>query len=293
MYLKSGLSTVHLINWVIPVSRKLFLLTVVFLYICDSNGQSVAESRSSNFPQKQTKVIGSFPKEDVWIFIMAGQSNMAGRGSVEPTDTLINSRVFTLNSSGELIYAQEPLHWYEPDLTGLDCGMSFARTLLDGIPEDKKILLVPTAIGGSSMNQWLLDQTHRGVPLLTNFRKQVHSARQYGIIKGILWHQGESDASTEGIAGHYLNLKQLFGIFREEVNDLALPVFIAELGSFSEHDELWQGINKVFSQYVNSDANSYLIKTGDLSCKEDLIHFDSKSQREMGRRFAEKFLSQQ
>ena len=58
---------------------------------------------------------------------MAGQSNMAGRGFVEPIDTLINTRILTINRQNKLIYAKEPLHFYEPHKKGLDLGMSFSK----------------------------------------------------------------------------------------------------------------------------------------------------------------------
>jgi hypothetical protein len=39
-------------------------------------------------------------KENVWVFIMAGQSNMAGRGAVEPEDTVPDKRILSINKDG-------------------------------------------------------------------------------------------------------------------------------------------------------------------------------------------------
>ena len=96
-------------------------------------------------------------KENVWVFIMAGQSNMAGRGIVEPEDTVSDKRIFSINKDGQIIIAKEPLHFYEPERTGLDCGLSFAKTLITKIPDSISILIIPTAVGGSSISQWLGD----------------------------------------------------------------------------------------------------------------------------------------
>ena len=86
-------------------------------------------NRTLYFP-KQTEYVDTFPaKENVWIFIMAGQSNMAGRGFVEPGDTLPDPRIITLDKSNNWVYAKEPLHYYTPELSGLDCGMSFASVI--------------------------------------------------------------------------------------------------------------------------------------------------------------------
>jgi hypothetical protein len=110
-------------------------------------------------------------KENVWVFLLAGQSNMAGRGLVEPEDTVVNKWILSIDADGKLVYAKEPLHFYEPTMTGLDCGVAFGRTLLKTLPPGVSVLIIPTAVGGSSIAQWLGDSIHRNVRLLTNFRE--------------------------------------------------------------------------------------------------------------------------
>ena len=78
---------------------------------------------------------------------------MAGRGKVESIDTIPDYRIFTINKEGKLILAKEPLHFYEPKITGLDCGLSFGKELLKHIPDSISVLIMPTAIGGSSISQ--------------------------------------------------------------------------------------------------------------------------------------------
>ena len=134
--------------------------------------------------------------ENIWIFMMAGQSNMAGRGAIEPQDTVTNNRIITIDSDNNWVIARQPLHFYEPGLKGLDCGMSFALELLNHIPDSITIALVPCAVGGSSVFQWLNDEQHRGENLLSNFREKVQLAQNKGVIKGVLWHQGESNANA-------------------------------------------------------------------------------------------------
>ena len=130
------------------------LLLLVFLISCSRN---IAVERTTYFP-KQTDMATQYPKkENVWVFIMAGQSNMAGRGIVEPPDTVSNKRIFSINKAGQIILAKEPLHFYEPNLTGLDCGLSFAKTIIKKIPDSVFVLIMPVAIGGSS----IIDSTRR------------------------------------------------------------------------------------------------------------------------------------
>lgn len=250
------------------------------------------EIRKKDFP-KIKEILTEWPDaEKTWVFIMAGQSNMAGRGQVEPLDTLSHPRLLSIDSEGQLIRAKEPLHWYEPNLQGLDCGHSFGLELLANIPSDVHVVMIPVAVGGSAIAQWIGDSTYRSVPLFTNFKEKVALAKNFGQIKGILWHQGESDSTPERMAQHYDQLKTLVAIMRYVVGNEQLPFILGELGSYSKTSENWQKMNEVLSSFADSDTHVSLVKTADLKHKGDFVHFDAPSQRALGRRFAEAYLQQ-
>ncbi|HET7898406.1 MAG TPA: sialate O-acetylesterase, partial [Flavisolibacter sp.] len=217
--------------------------------------------------------------------------NMAGRGLVEPEDTIPVQRILTIDRNNRLILAQEPLHFYEPTMAGLDCGYSFAKTLVRNLPDSVEVLLIPTAVGGSSISQWLGDSVYRNVRLFSNFKEKVEIARQYGTIKAVLWHQGESDANPRSIPLYQQRLGELVARFRSVTGNHQLPVLLGELGRFSKDKENWQKLNAAIQAYVSNDSNTAVIKTGDLKDKGDSIHFNSKGQRLMGERFAKAFLS--
>lgn len=246
--------------------------------------------RTFHFP-KTVDYPQSLPARDkVWIFILAGQSNMAGRGVVAASDTVPNERILSINSKNEVVVAKEPLHFYEPTLTGLDCGMSFARRLLGVLNEDISILLIPVAVGGSSSHQWLGDSLHRGVRLMTNFQQRVSSASKHGVIKGILWHQGESDTNDQSISGYGERLEKIFLQFRQHCRNPNLSIIIGKLGSFSDNQVRWNAINAAIERYTSLDNFAWAIETADLRSKDDKIHFDSEGQRIMGSRMADRFL---
>lgn len=231
------------------------------------------------------------PKSNkVWVFLLAGQSNMAGRGAVEAQDTVADSRIFSINVQGEVILAKEPLHFYEPNLVGLDCGLSFGRALLPYIPKKVSILILPTAVGGSSISQWLGDSTYRKVKLWSNFLEKVAIGKKYGQIKAVLWHQGESDANEKNLPLYPENLARLLQNFRTAVGNPQLPVLMGELGAFSQNPEQWQKINQLIWAHAAKDLFTAVISTQDLLHKGDKIHFDSAGQRAMGQRFAEGYL---
>jgi hypothetical protein len=234
-------------------------------------------------------------KKKIWVFIMAGQSNMAGRGQVEPQDTVTHPRILALNRNGEAILAKEPLNLNEPAMVGLDCGISFARKMLEFCPPDVSILLVHTAVGGSSIRKWIDDSVYREVPLFSNFKKRLGEAKKLGIVKGILWHQGEADANDKGLPVHQSNLEQLFRMMRKEAGQKKLPIVMGELGYFSKtvHEQFMQ-MNEVFRAYSKTDSHTAVVSTKELEHKGDNLHFNTEGQRELGSRyaavFAEKFL---
>tara|TARA_R110002049_G_scaffold299104_1_gene489180 strand:+ start:4090 stop:4899 length:810 start_codon:yes stop_codon:yes gene_type:complete len=251
--------------------------------------------RTKNFPKKSEYVEKMPHKDSLWVFIMAGQSNMAGRGLVQPQDTIPNKRIVTIDSLGKWMYAKEPLNFNEPTMKGLDCGLSFANEMLRAIPNGISIGLIPCAVGNTPIEQWLGDSICRHVPLLTNFKSKVAQSKKYGEIKGILWHQGEANAKTERIPFYAENLRKLTKTFRDITGNDALPILIGQLGSYAEPMEWqhkWDSINNIIRDVAETDINTYVIYTQDLESKSDKIHFDSKSQRTLGKRYADTYLEE-
>ena len=103
-----------------------FLIYVLMLSSLISS-EPEEDKRTKFFP-KSIKTPDVVPnRKNLWVFILAGQSNMAGRGLVEPQDTIPDNRILTINSKNELVIAKEPFHFYEPKASGLDCGLSLDR----------------------------------------------------------------------------------------------------------------------------------------------------------------------
>lgn len=272
------------------------ILVFVFMFIFllpFTFSQNEKNERDAFFPEK-TVYFDNFPdKKNVWVFIMAGQSNMAGRGLVEPEDTIPNSQIITINNKNEWIIAKEPLHFYQPQLTGLDCGLSFAKELKRSVPEDVVIALLPCAVGGSSVDFWLSDSVFNGVRLKSNFKEKVNLGKKVGIIKGIIWHQGESDAFNDKIPSYHKKLNSLFSFFRNYVGNDDLPIILGELGRYPVSEKMkknWHRINKIIRQIANEHDRNYLVKSNCLKPKEDNIHFNSKALRKLGKRYAHAFL---
>ncbi len=273
--------------------KKSILLPVLFIATlftaCRQHaGEKEISTRTADFPKQKVMVEKMPPKENLWVFIMAGQSNMAGRALVAPEDTIPDPRILTIDKDMHWILAKEPLHFYEPQLTGLDCGLSFGREMLRQVPDSVSIALIPCAIGGSSVEQWLGDSLFRGVRLYSNFSDKVLFAEKYGTVKGILWHQGENNAKAADLPSYGKKLKTLIGKFRHTTGNDTLPVLTGELGVFRapEFQYLKDSINRIIRRVARTDKNIHVVSSDQLTCKADSIHFDARSQRGLGRRYA-------
>ncbi|RHN38454.1 putative SGNH hydrolase-type esterase domain-containing protein [Medicago truncatula] len=139
------------------------------------------------------------------IFILAGQSNMAGRGGVVndtttgvttwdgvvPLQCQPNPSIMKLNANLKWVEAHEPLHEDIDTLktNGVGPGMAFAKHVLEKNSGLGLVGLVPCAIGGTNISEW-----ERGKVLYNHMMKRVKaSLRDDGNIRALLWFQGETD----------------------------------------------------------------------------------------------------
>ena len=242
--------------------------------------------------ESDTIRLESFPKEKVHLYLLAGQSNMAGRGKVTEVDKKIHPRVYALSKDGQWVPAVDPIH-YDKKVAGVGLAKSFAVELAE---KDKDIVvgLVPAACGGSSITTWVPGGYHSQTKShpYDDAIERMKYAMQNGELKGILWHQGESDSNPEKSAQYKKRLKNLINRFRKDLNAFHVPFIIGQLGRFPEKP--WNDSRKLVNKAHISVAGemSYVgfVSSEGLSCKEDKVHFNSESLREFGLRYAEEYL---
>src|SRR5687768_2832446 len=73
-------------------------------------------------------------KENFHLFLLVGQSNMAGRGTVTPSDKEPNARVLMLSQSGQWVPAVDPLHFDKPKMVGVGLGRTFGLEVARATP---------------------------------------------------------------------------------------------------------------------------------------------------------------
>lgn len=91
------------------------------------------------------------------LFVLAGQSNMAGRGALDelPEDNIPNENIFVLSSEGDWKVAEHPLHYDKPALVGVGPGLSFAQRVLSSNNTQNSIGLIPCAVCSLFQNSLL------------------------------------------------------------------------------------------------------------------------------------------
>jgi len=234
-----------------------------------------------------TANIGSQPMH---IFLLAGQSNMAGRGEVEEIDRTPHPRVFALNKNDEWVIATEPVHFDKPKVRGTGPGLAFAKEIAKQNPEIR-IGLVPTAVGGSGIQTWTPGGYHEKTGLYPwdDAVRRLRVAMQSGELKAILWHQGESDSGPESASLYETRLHDLINRFRDVAGDDLLPVIIGQLGQFKEWSDGRQLVNAVHESVPTQIKRTRFVSSDRLNHIGDKTHFDAPSARELGHRYAEAY----
>ena len=224
-------------------------------------------------------------KEKLHVYLLMGQSNMAGRGEIEAEDKTPHARVLTLDTNGAWRPAVEPITHDKPKVLGVGPGVSFGKAMADKNP-DVTIGLVPCAFGGSPLQRWQKDGDLYSIA--------VHRAKlaiQTGTLKGVLWHQGESD-STPALAKTYgERLDQMIRDLRSGLDSPGLPFVAGQLGEFlytrgSNNVAEVRLVNDTLARLPERVLHTGCASSAGLNHKGDQLHFDTASQRELGRRYA-------
>ena len=232
-----------------------------------------------------TLQLAAQPNPNFELYILAGQSNMAGRGVLtDEWKTVGNDSVFALNQAMQWVPAKHPLHFDKPTIAGVGPGLTFGIEMAKAKPA-VRVGLIPCAVGGTPIEHWLpgaydsATQTHP----YDDAAERIRFAMQFGVIKGIIWHQGEAN-SQPGQARQYLNqLMELIKRFRTFTGDPSLPFVAGELGHFFANSD---NINQQLLLLPRLDMHSAVASAAGLSDKGDKVHFDAPSTTELGKRYA-------
>jgi hypothetical protein len=252
------------------------------------------------------------PDPNYHIYLAIGQSNMEGQGTAESADQsgydAQRFKVFgTVNCNsggksytvGKEVAASSPIFRCNTKVSLIE---NFGKVYLAGQPANVKVGIVPVAIAGCKIElfdknnyqsyangaeSWMKNiiNEYGGNPY-ARLITAAKEAQKVGVIKGILFHQGESNSGEQAwptkVKGVYDNILADLGL-----NAADTPILLGEMLSPGQ----CSGHNSIIAKVPNTITNSYVISSASCGGQSDNLHFTSAGYRLLGQRYAEKMLS--
>ncbi len=267
-----------------------------------SGGPYDVEMRILAHPKKpplDTLMVRDVLVGDVWV--LAGQSNMEGCGrmnyAVSPDPRV---RAFYMHDAWgvakdplhELHRAVDPVHAAigagapppTPRVYGVGPGLAFAKEMLKrtGVPQG----LISCAHGGTSMEQW---NPHKkdlsGVSLYGAMLRRV--VKCGGLISGVAWYQGESDASAGPASAYTARMQEFVTEVRDDLGKSKLPFVVVQIarvvtGGDPAH---WNSIQEQQRRLPEAISRLAVAPAIDLAL-DDGIHIGGPDTERLGKRLA-------
>ncbi len=233
------------------------------------------------------------PKDRFHLFLLVGQSNMAGRGTVTPADREPDPRVLMLSQAGEWAPAVDPMHFDKPTMVGVGLGRTFGLEIARATP-GITVGLIPCAVGGSPIDAWKPGEYYQPTKShpWDDALRRAKLALRSGTLRGILWHQGESASSRDLAPTYAAKLHALIARFRRELDAPDAPFIAGQMGVFpespwAEPKTLVDRAHRELPQHVQRTA---FVPADGLGHKGDKVHFSAEAYREFGRRYSAAYL---
>ena len=242
------------------------------------------------------------------IYLCFGQSNMEGNATPEAQDYENVSERFKMMAAVDFSNpVRKRGEWYSaiPPLcrqgTGLTPADYFGRTMVEKLPDNVKVGVINVAVGGTSikgfMEEYVADYVAGEADWFKNymacydnnpFRRLVETAKRaqnYGIIRGILMHQGETDG---GMGNWVQNVKKVYERLLDELDLSAdnVPLLAGETVQ-TDQGGYCGGFNNVIATLPNVIPTAHVISSKGCPQKGDGLHFTAEGYRTIGKRYAE------
>lgn len=247
--------------------------------------------------------------QNFWIFLCFGQSNMAGQAPIEQQDLMVSDRYLSMATTdggdrklGTWRNAVPPLCRADAHLGPADW---FGRTLLDVVPENVRIGIVSVAVEGCPITFFDKDQNAPLIAkeerdwmngILNQYGRDPYErllsmakiATKDGIIKGILLHQGETDAYNDQWRK---TLRKIYGDLQQELrfDSTAVPLLVGEVVR-GEYGGICGHANPTINDIANHYPNTYVVSSEGCLPSDDNLHFSSEGYRMLGRHYALRYL---
>ena len=253
------------------------------------------------------------PNPNFHIYIAYGQSNMAGAGDIRKgTDDKEHPRykMFATTACSQLgrptvgeIYPAIPPMFHCGE--GLSVADWFGRYLADSLP-DVTVGVIPVAVGGTKIELFDKDKYKSYLSTaenwLVNWAKDYGSdgnayariveiakkAQEVGVIKGFIFHQGESGAMNGNNWQDEVKKTRDDILKALDLSSDTVPFFAGGLEDQAAGGCCWSFTNNNIKTLPNKMDNTYFVSSDGLKGNgKDSYHFSSASYQEFGLRYAQ------
>jgi hypothetical protein len=221
------------------------------------------------------------------MFLLLGQSNMAGYPKAQDTDKVKNTRIQVLGfddcgatgrKTDQWDVAVPPLHECGPGALGP--GDWFSKTIIDLLPANDKIGLLPCAFSGEKIETMVKSGGSHYPRILARAKLGQQAG---GVIEGMLFHQGESNC---GDSTWPAKVKQMATDLKGDLGLGDVPFLIGEMSSAGN----CKNHNPLVAQAAGLITNGVVVEAADLAIDpadtQWHLHFDHTSQVTLGKRYA-------
>jgi hypothetical protein len=256
------------------VTTIVVIIGIIFSSFASNSADEIAKYEAvAELPRDPKEKVVEAPK-NMTLFLLMGQSNMAGRAKPTKKDCVSAENAYRLNRDNKWTPATAPLH-FDRKMAGYGPGDAFIRAYLAEHPGES-IGVIPCSVGGTSIKTWV-----DGVRNLEAAMYRLKAAMVYGKVAGVLWHQGESDALRMKSSRYQKLFSQMVSRVRKEVG-YEVPIVVGEIGTFMPKEA--ELINPVIAECARTTPNCTCVSSEGLN-NMDKYHFDRTSAEKLGERY--------
>jgi alpha-L-arabinofuranosidase len=279
--------------------RVLLLLAVLFVSL-----QAKAQTPDPNF----------------FIYLCFGQSNMEAGARPAEQDMDFNDPRFQFMAAVDMPrFERVRNHWYTavPPICRETNNMGpvdfFGRKMIEVLPEKYRVGVINVSVAGAKLELWDKDACEEYLAMeaadpsrswligmakeygMNPYQRLMETAREaqkYGVIKGMLLHQGESNPDDQEWPGR---VKKIHDDLCADLglNPDEIPLLAGEL-KYAEADGVCAAFNEVVLPHLPEVMpNAYIISALGCESTGDQFHFSTEGMRLMGYRMADKMLQLQ
>ena len=251
------------------------------------------------------------PDPNFHIYLAFGQSNMEGQGDIGNEDRTVDERFQVLwaanngscsgKTKGQWSKATPPLaHCQGAKLGPTDY---FGRTMVEKTDPQIKVGVIVVAVAGCSIQlfdkdnyanyartqqSWMTQRIndYGGNPY-GRLIEMAKKAQEDGVIKGIIFHQGETDAGN----GQWPS--SVKKVYDNIIKDLGLDSDIPFLAGEVLRSGSSSGANQNIAKLPQQSKNFYVVSSEGFNQAlgdGQNVHFTSQEYRDFGKRYAEKMI---